>query len=50
MTVACRFYAIITDTTFSKLDSKLNFTCMAFPKKEAAQIITTPQILISNIH
>jgi len=42
MTVAGRFYAIITDTAFTKLDSKLNFTCMTFPKKKAAWIITTP--------
>jgi hypothetical protein len=49
MTVAGRFCAIITDTTFSKLDSKLNSAYMTSPKK-AAQIISAPQILISNIH
>jgi hypothetical protein len=50
MTVAGRFFAIITNTTFTKLDSKLNFTYMTFPKKKAAQIITTSPIPISLIH
>ena len=50
MAVAARFFAIITYTTFTKLDSKLNFTYMAFPKKKAAQIITPSQIRIPIIH
>jgi len=49
MAVAGGFNAIITNTAFSKLDSKLYFTCMTSPKK-AALVITSPQILISNIH
>ena len=42
MTVAGRFYAIITDATFTKLDIKLNLACMAFPRKNDTEIITAP--------
>ncbi len=36
MAVAGRFFAIITYTTLTKLDSKLNVTYMTLPKKKAA--------------
>jgi hypothetical protein len=42
MTVAGWFYAIITDTTFTKLERKLNFACMTYTKKKAVLNITTP--------